>query len=626
MDNLVFEESINTEVPSSEFVEKQYLYVNDNNNSSYTGQIVIDTTALSNCGSYINWSEAFLSVPLVLQVQAANPPLTAALAVDYLVGLKSGYWQLLHSLTCEFNNGNIIQQVPFLNVFCSFKNLTAWSNDDLKNWGALCGFYPDTPKSWIFNNAASANTNTMCANGTGLSNNRTAPYVFTTILAGTTAGNYTAVNTNTYATQNSTNIPFCVNAGLTQRIEWLNYNLTTNSGGALTQGSSNKAVLLSGANASPAGYNQTFQSYITAAATYRAIIFDAIIRLKDVADFFNKVPMLKGSTMRMYLNTNQAYFTASAINGQYAAATAAQATPPALCLQSQPVILGGGGTNPIMLSSVDLGQGGANLVPYTSNAAAAAVAPFSVGLSIVKTQFSQFTNTFTAPITSVRLYAPAYTLSPIAEQRYLSLTPTKKVIYNDIFQYQFSGIANGNFSVLVTNGIPNIRGVLCAFFLPQSSNGLIANDGATAVVPGTYGGAAADVYTSTLLSPFTTTGGTPDPISITNFNIQVSGRNLFINNLQYNFELFTEQFAASNQINGGLTTGLSAGLIGYDDWTYLYRYYYGNCSRSIPSEDGVAKAIQVLGINECPYPVNMMVFVEFEREITIDVRTGARIQ
>ena len=32
MDNLVFEESINTEVSSSEFVDKQWLYVNDNNN------------------------------------------------------------------------------------------------------------------------------------------------------------------------------------------------------------------------------------------------------------------------------------------------------------------------------------------------------------------------------------------------------------------------------------------------------------------------------------------------------------------------------------------------------------------------------------------------------------------
>ena len=57
MDNLVFEESINTEVSSSEFVQKDWLYVNDNNNSSYSSQIVLDTTPLANAGGYIGWSE-----------------------------------------------------------------------------------------------------------------------------------------------------------------------------------------------------------------------------------------------------------------------------------------------------------------------------------------------------------------------------------------------------------------------------------------------------------------------------------------------------------------------------------------------------------------------------------------
>ena len=31
----------------------------------------------------------------------------------------------------------------------------------------------------------------------------------------------------------------------------------------------------------------------------------AKLRLKDLADYFNKVPLLKGSTMRFYINTNQ---------------------------------------------------------------------------------------------------------------------------------------------------------------------------------------------------------------------------------------------------------------------------------------------------------------------------------
>jgi hypothetical protein len=78
-------------------------------------------------------------------------------------------------------------------------------------------------------------------------------------------------------------------------------------------------------------------------------------------------------------------------------------------------------------------------------------------------------------------------------------------------------------------------------------------------------------------------------------------------------------------LNGGLTTSLASGLIGFEEWTTTYRYYYGNASRSIPSEDGVAKAVQISGQNLSAVVIDMIVFVEFQREITIDVRTGARV-
>ena len=614
MDNLVFEESVNTEVSSSEFVDKQWLYVNDNNNSSYSGQVVIDTTSLSNSGNYINWSEAFLAIPLVLQVQA-DATLTEGLALDYLLGMKSGYWNILHSLVCEFNNGNIIQQTPFLNVFCSFKNLTSWSKDDVDNWGAITGFCPDTASSWLYNSAVQSATNTLSANGTGLCNNRIAPQVSITTI-GLSTINY---NLATDATRTSADIKSCVNWGLMRRQKWLNFSLTTNDGSSLALTSSNKIGVLAGTPSSPAssaGMNAIFSSYVSAGSTYRAVVFDAVVRLKDIADFFQKCPLLKGSTMRLYLNTNQAYFNAKMVNSVYDASGNITSAG-SLQMTSTPVILGGGGTNPIMLGSADIGQGASPLVPLAlTNATEEEI---TCGISIVRTQFptSVFTQQVSAPITSVRLYAPAYTFSPIAEQRYLSLTPTKKVVYNDIFQYSFPSIGAGSpFNFLVSNGIPNLRGVLVVPLLPKVSNGN-AVSGA-----GDFSG----ITTSSLYSPFCGTGGSPDPVAITNFNIQVSGRNLFINNTLYDFEAFYEQLVSSNQLNGSLTTGLTSGLIGFSEFENLYRYYYGNVSRSIPSEDGVAKAIQITGTNQSSQVIDLMVFIEFERQITIDVRTGARIQ
>jgi len=396
---------------------------------------------------------------------------------------------------------------------------------------------------------------------------------------------------------------------------------------------SNQVSLLAGSSgtattsvASSSGFNQIFMSYVQKASTTRSIVFDAVIRLKDIADFYQKCPLLKGSTMRIYLNTNQVYFTigvvAPVVAGTYSTggSTLGQSQTGCIALTSTPVILGGGGTNPVMVSSMDLGQGAYNLVPV-ANTTPSAPESVKIGLSIVRTQFlsGQFTTSVSAPVTSVRLYAPAYTMSPIAEQRYLSLTPTKKIVYNDLFQYSFTGVASGQtFSFLVTNGIPNIRGILVIPLLPKSSNGVASTYASTTPLAGTT--------TSTLLSPFASTGGTPDPVSLSNFQIQISGKNLFINNLQYDYETFYEQLVSSNQLNGSLTTSLSSGLIGFSEFESLYRYYYGNAGRSIPSEDGVAKAVQVSGINNSPQSIDFMVFIEFERQIVVDVRTGARVQ
>jgi len=611
MDSIVYEETINSEVSSSEFVDKQWLYVNDNNNGSYSSQIVLDSTPIANSGSYINWQEAFILIPLVLQVESTVAGFTANLAADYLVAMKSGYWNMLHSMSVEFNNGNIIQQVPFLNVFCSFKNITSWSKNDLTDWSSVTGFFPDSSRSWAYLDVAPANTLVLAASGSGLSNNRNAPYVTISLIAGTGAAitDLQAYNTHTRATQSSVDVQQSWNDGLFERQTYINYNPILTAGDAF---SCNQGLLMSGANC-----DNVFRSYSKSAANLRSYSIDAVIRLKDVSDFFQKCPMLKGSTMRMYLNTNQCYFQVTQTAARYAAATGAllNAGQPTLSLTSSPVILGGGGTCPIIYSSSGLGQGSSVLTPLQSDAAAALTAVVNVCVSIVRTQFQQMpTQNIVAPINSVRLYAPAYTLSPLSEQRLLSLTPTKEVIYNDIFQYSFTNQPIGSpFNILVTNGCPNIRSVLVLVLLPSTSNGTAA------------GGA---VRSSSILSPFCSTPSSPDPLIIQNFQIQVSGKNLFINQLQWDYETFIQQLVCSNQLNGSLTTSLASGLVSKKDFQSLYRYYYGNCSRSLPSEEGVAKSVQIQGTINAPAAIvsaDLMVFVEFERKLLIDLRSGARI-
>lgn len=304
----------------------------------------------------------------------------------------------------------------------------------------------------------------------------------------------------------------------------------------------------------------------------------AKLRLKDLAEYFEKCPMLKGSTMRFLINTNQVVtdFVVET-NGVI------DAQPTASVL--------GGNTNPLHLG---FGTSANNKKPLIAG-------EYKFSLDIVKSRQSNIQS----GLTSARLYAPVYRFNPMAEQRYLSLSPTKKIEYNDVFQYQFNDIGAGSpFNFLVSNGIANIQSVLVVPFLSSSAN----------------------VGRRGVLSPFSSAGATPDPIPLSNFNILISGVNLFLNNEDYDFEAFTHQLQSANQLNGNLTTGLTSGLIGRKEFSHLYRYYYGNCSRSLPSEEGVSKSVQIVGKNSSQVNIDLMVFVEFKRSMTIDISTGARIE
>jgi hypothetical protein len=616
MDNLVFEEAVNAEIDQSEFISKKWIYVNDNNSQNYTSQVILDTTPLSNAGGYVNWSEGYIVMPLVVQLTsllpASLPKLDASgntLATQSWA-LKSGFWNMINSMSVEFNNQNIIQQTPFLNVFRSFKALTSFSADDVKNEGATIGFIPDTASSWGFCPAAATNTNFLLASGVGLSNNRHAPVYRQDANSGylNTAQSGDVDNAgkgvglvpdNVYVNSKSSH-----NRGLLERQSFLNYApaVSASKGNAASN-------LLTGAIAGQGCLNQgTIMGSAACEALYRSaqatqtedgsIIWSvyAKLRLKDIADYFGKTPLLKGSTMRFYINTNQAVQSFTLVKGNLATPTYDALT------FASPSILGGL-TNPLMVASAQIGNAVGNLVADT----------YTLSCSIVRnTNSSQSAyQRGTTSLTACRLYCPVYKFNPIAEQRYLSLAPTKRVEYTDIFQYQFSGIAAGsNFNFLVTNGIQDIQSVLIVPFITAGTAATTQNGTAW----------------STLLASNTTSGATPDPIALSNFNILVSGVNLFLNNQLYDFEQFNQELKSSNQLNGNLTTGLTSGLISEDDFSKGMRYYYGNCSRILPSEVGVSRSVQIIGQNSSSVSCDIMVFVEFKRRMTIDIQTGARLE
>jgi hypothetical protein len=231
---------------------------------------------------------------------------------------------------------------------------------------------------------------------------------------------------------------------------------------------------------------------------------------------------------------------------------------------------------------------------------------------------------------SVYLYIPSYAFNPVFEQAYLS-SPIKQIKYTDIYQYQVLNVgAGGNFNNLLTNGISNIKSVL---ILPMFSSASAAAPAST----GTYNTASSTVQLSTnsgflsgipvFQSPFDTVGtGTTSPLAIIkNFNIQVSGQNAIYNMEKYPFEQFNNQLYGANAVNGGLTDGITSGLIDRQAFDMNYTYYYVDVSRMLPVEQQVPKSIQILGTNSSAKAIDLYCFIEYGVEISIDSLTGARV-
>jgi len=633
-DNLVFEESINTEVDRSEFTQKKWIYVNDNNNGNYTSQIVLDTTPLSNSGGWVNWSEAYIVMPLVVQLttdttaNSANLPMGSSIA-DYSWAFKSGFWNLINSMSVEFNNQTIIQQTPFLNVFRSFKALTSWSKDDLHNHGMSCGFYPDNGGSWSYCNDYHTDYATLNLGGRGVNcgyaNNSSVSITGSSTIFNTanvadgqplsinTFGRYPVpitgvageptINAGKVSYTGASNPSngfsgeYSCNDGMRKRQSWFGYDPVNSNGQGLVNSVDNSNIVFRSCKVQSEAGSVVWKVY-------------AKLRLKDLADFFDKTPLLKGSTIRMLINTNQSIINFKVIQGSLDA-TGLPTDVPKLLPNSVSVV--GGLTNPLMLSSAQWGQGSSPLVDGVYN----------LSVSIYKNTFpaqQTYTGNNTSSLTSCRIYAPVYTMNALAESKYLALAPTKKIRYKDVFQYQFSGV-QGPFNFLVTNGISNLVSVVVVPLISKSNP-------ITLVTFNNQGAPVASQGTLPFLSyqnPVSPSPSMPDPIMINNFNIVVSGVNLFLNNENYDFEAFKHQLASSNQLNGGLTTGLTSGLISEDMFSRGYRYYYGDCSRVLASEENVSRSVQIVGNNDSLLACDLLVFCEFVREFTVSTQTGAKL-
>ena len=656
-DKLVFDLAQEVEGQPSVFIRKDWINCLDNQNQNYNGnQSILDTSQLSNSNKYMSYRESYLSIPFLLTLGSfgveAGPfatggtspneppntyfsPATSTTSCDYAIGLKNWFGQIIHSFTLDYNGTTIIQQTPFINMWNSFKLITSLSLDDVYTQGATIGFYPDDPLTWEFYITANVSGNGTCNNSNSI---LPSPLV-------DTFNNYKSGRGNDGYLNRQRLINFDVNA-------------SPNINGNGTVGAVLYSSLLAGGatNSVSNACNQVWKSYIfnkvnsvgvLAGNGVLQINIVATVYLKHIHGFFNMIPLLKGVFMKMTMNLNNTSTsfktqTLVTINGD------ATVTSSPLSITVDGVSNPLGGVNPVLITSAQgaengtttLFNGGYWLYP-TWTEGEGGTAPtlggvytqsFRMNLAVGSFCLDQQLNTIQGIQSgqlskSIYLYIPAYTFNPVFEQAYLS-SPIKTIKYTDIYQYQVVNVPSGsNFNNLITNGIANVKSVLVLpFFSANAGTGTLDIGSPNAVVKVSSNSGFLS-GTPVWQSPFDTAGtGTTSPLCwLSNFNIQVSGQNAIYNTERYNFEQFNNQLYGQNAVNGGLTDGLTSGLISRQHFDQNFCYYYVNVERMLPAEQQVPKSIQLLGQNFSSRSLDLYVFVEFGVEVKIDALTGARV-
>jgi len=303
-----------------------------------------------------------------------------------------------------------------------------------------------------------------------------------------------------------------------------------------------------------------------------------IVKLADICPLFKQMGLIKGLLIRLTLTLNQPTFTFTTTTTTFSAATV-----------SFPY---GGQTNPVMIASGEASNGGQQLRTagdtFTCDARIGAT-PFSSALSS-----GVSTNTGPFGQTQVRLWVQSVILPPSEETELMS-SPIRTYKYNDIYETDFNVAAGATVNQLLFNSVPRCRNLV---LIPQDQ---------------TYG----------ITSPYDSAAGTTLPMcGLTNLQVQLSGMNLFMNPVSYDYRMFLEQVQRTG-LNDGLIDGLSSGLIGFNQWENNYRFYRVNLFQGNGSEDEVVKNVQVSFTSKSARALRMFCFVEFERELQLNILSSA---
>ena len=573
IDNMVYAMALKTPSVEKPFLKKDLLWINDNNTSGTysTNQIVFETTSLANNGRYNNYEEAFISIPLVITLSktagagSADMTNNANINSDLVLALKNSNYNIIHNISIDYQNQNVIQQTNNLNMYLNFKLHSEMSWEDVQLNGPTMGYYPDSYSSWGYFTADSGMGLGMCNNLNGIN-------------PASTCQQYGSL----------------VNEGILKRQMTFSRLQVPNFGRNSVLGSDDSVRGRTGAN------------HIVNGVSAKAYYYDCILRLKDLP-FFKEMPLTIGANIRITLTlNNNVSFQFRRLNtgeivytpGSFSNSTSIT-NPLMVCASFSPAVAFQNANNSIADATVESlsVSGGSGLLPVDSTST------FTASMAISRNS----NGTFNHARTSCRLYVPAYTFSPSYESLYLS-NKQRKISYLDVNYFSFSVAGGGttSFTQNITNGLSRMKRIIMIGMLSASANSTLGISPAS--------------------SPFASEPSTTSPFILSNFNVQIGGINFYQNQVNYTYEQFVQELNGQYGVNSNKIMGACSSIIDVNAYNSgLYKYIVLDVSRRLPQDENVAMSVSMNGQLTSLLAMDFHVFIEVQKDIVIDVSTGAKL-
>ena len=102
-DSYTVQKSLEEDESQYLFSNRQYSYITDSQNGSYSGtQVVLELSGISNSGKYLDTNQSYISIPTVTSLYAIEGNFKNDTGENaFAVSLKNGYTSLINSVQIE---------------------------------------------------------------------------------------------------------------------------------------------------------------------------------------------------------------------------------------------------------------------------------------------------------------------------------------------------------------------------------------------------------------------------------------------------------------------------------------------------------------------------------------------